>query len=53
MIPFAVRTGFTGMYRNEARSEMCFLSAGIFGFRVSRCLVVAVMEMVLLSGCLP
>jgi hypothetical protein len=47
MLPFAERRGFTGVYRNEARSEMRFLSAGIFGFRVYRCfVVVAVMETV-------
>jgi hypothetical protein len=47
MLPFAERTGFTGVYRNEASSEMCFLSAGIFGVQVSRCfVVVTVMETV-------
>ena len=36
MLPFADRTTFTGVYRNEARSEMCFLAAGIFSVQVFR-----------------
>ena len=36
MLPFAERTTFTGAYRNEARSEMFFLSAGMFTVQVVR-----------------
>lgn len=33
---FAERGSFTGVYRNEARSEICFLSAGMFDVEVSQ-----------------
>ena len=34
MPPFERRVGFTGVCRNEARSEMCFLSTGMFSVQV-------------------
>jgi hypothetical protein len=40
MFPFVERTVFTGVYRNEARSEIRFLSAGMFSAEIF--LVVAV-----------
>jgi hypothetical protein len=47
MFPFAERTSFTGVYRNEARSEMGFLCAGMFSVQVFVFPLVAVLEAVL------
>jgi hypothetical protein len=32
--PFDRRVDFTGVYRNEARSETCFFTAGMFSVQV-------------------